>query len=169
MDLNDFKKLTASDWTIIVAAALGLICPGVLTIWALKPALITELTTPKLIVLAAAISAPVVFLNFLLIATQDRIELLFDHRGSFMMACLAAIYTFAVPIAVHVFHGLTGKTFISLLGATAICVSAVFMLFSKLTIWREARKQPKSAPTPPGDPAPPASENRDPQADAASL
>lgn len=169
MDLNDIKKLTTSDWTMIVSAALGLICPGVLTIWALKPALITELTTPKIIVLAAAISAPVVFLNFLLIATQNRVELLFDFRGSFMMACLAAIVTFASPLGYHMFHELSLKMFLSFLVSSGLLVSGLFWLLTRLRIWQEARRQPKPVSAPQEKTAEPASDSRDPQADAVSL
>ncbi|GAT32477.1 hypothetical protein TSACC_2876 [Terrimicrobium sacchariphilum] len=168
MDLDDLKKLTAADWTIIVSAALGLICPGVLTIWALNPDLISELTTPKIVVLAAAISAPVVFLNFLLLATQNRIEILFDQRGVFCMSCLASTLSFVVPLGFYMAQEMNLQTFLWLLFVSVMGIGGGFWLLTKISIWKEWRKQSRLSPAAEDIPAQTDSKHDAPQAGAAS-
>ena len=132
--LDDIKRLSTNDISIVMSAFISIVAPGFLTLYLFKPNLIVTLDTSKLIFFSIALALPVVITNFLSIAayhpfltkgTQSQVPSDQDRVQAFVDAMALASIIFYPSILTAYLFGLSFRHFLI---AVAVLQLVVFIL-----------------------------------------
>jgi len=129
--LPEIRQLTGTEISIVCAAFLSVICPGVLAIWIFAPHLIETLTAPKLLLLGSSFTAPVLALHacaILLLRDWVREVESLKINPWFVALIQGAGSTIAMTFFLIVFRIFTEADLIQIL-KTFLITEAAFLIF----------------------------------------
>ncbi len=118
--LESCKKLSVKNYTYISCAFLAIFSPGYLLLYLYKPSLFQELETAKLFAFAISLTAPVVFINLMLVNDLFNRVIKYDEtvfqddraKREFMMSCvITCVFLHGLIIAAY-YWGFSFKVFI---------------------------------------------------------
>ena len=129
-NLRDFLKVKPTQWVVGGIVFMGTVAPGCLVILQFRPELFILLSTAKVVLLAVALTLPVVLLNVLvalprLLATgkvNPESDELVDPADLYRDACLFASVVLYTSVAVAHFLSLTFRQFsVAVLVINVLC------------------------------------------------
>lgn len=134
--VEDIKKLESWQISAALITFLATVAPGSLILHFYDPALFKDLETVKLLVLAAALTLPVVLLNILLTVVlgvfSGRLKKVNKSAFYFLQMLWASFVLYGTLLAAY-FCSLSTKQFIVVAGGLNVLVAiSVFFLFRYL-------------------------------------
>ncbi len=135
LPITDIRGLKRHEVLLAFAAFLCIVAPGVLTLCFYDVDLVKTLTTPKLLLISASITLPLVtinaaFISFVSYAPKKDLQ---DPVESFVYSCIATSIAYYVVLLICFVAGLSKTTFVySLVGAEAVCLFALYRLIRLL-------------------------------------
>lgn len=104
MDLDNLDKITAKNITVLSAAFVGGVVPGLVAIYFFKPAWLLAFDIPKLLFFSAAITMPVFVLNCYIIENAfERFDTYWTEKILFSSLSFTAVVCF-VPLLMMYTH-----------------------------------------------------------------
>jgi hypothetical protein len=134
--IDEARKLDRSHIVFVVGAFISVVAPGFLTIYLYKPALVGSLDTFKLLVFSAALTLPIVILNYFaavqLSPSKDK-----DHQvSSLILAMAMTCVVFYLALIISYFALLTFKSYIATVTALQV------LLFLSMFLDQRYSKKP---------------------------
>jgi arginine exporter protein ArgO len=133
---EEIQKLNRSHIVFAAWAFLSVVAPGFLTIYLYKPLLVGSLDTLKLIVFSAALTLPILILNFYVVIGVPPSENEDHQVSSFIFAMAITFAVFYLSLSISYFALLTFKSYVVLL--------AVIQVLLFVSMWIDQRYSKKS-------------------------
>jgi len=107
--IDEYRKINTNDITLALAALLGVIGPGFLTIYLFKPELVENLETLKLILFSCSLTLPILIINVTVIDAYKNTEKLALAGGEILASLSVTSFVLYSALVISYLFSLSFK------------------------------------------------------------